>query len=1313
MGDNSCGQLGDGTTTSRSAPVQILPGGVQAVAAGGKHSLIVMTDGSLWAMGDNNMGELGDGMYGDRAIPAEILFGGVRAVAAGHDYSLILTTDGTLLGMGAGFGLGAEGEFSIPTRIPYSGIQGTAAKYTHSLFLETGGSLWAAGNNLYGQLGDGTTDSHYVPVQIFSGGVRAAAAGDYHSLILKSDGSLWAMGANYDGRLGDGTTLQRNSPLQILTSGVQAIAAGSNHSLILKTDGSLWATGGNESGQLGDGTTNSRNTPELVAMHVQAIAGGNGYSLFVASGDIAVAGPKITVQPVSQTAAVGDSVTFGVTATGVPAPSYQWYLNGQALAGATADKLTIGSAQLVNAGGYYVVVSNGVSSVTSDVAVLSGSGPAPTISAQPQGGFVAAGQPVTMSVTAAGEGTLAYQWYFNGQALAGATETSYSIASFGANQAGSYAVAVGNGLSVATSQSVRLVGPGSLWAMGENSSGQLGDGTTTDRWSPALVAACGVQTIVAGDAHSLFVKTDGSLWAMGENTYGQLGDGTVTTRTSPVLVCSGGVQSVAAGNAFSLFVKTDGSLWAMGDNTYGQLGDGTTVQHSFPVQILASGVEAVAARCEHSLVLKKDGSLWGMGWGGDGAFSNCRSPFQILSGGVRAVAAGSFHNLILKTDGSLWAMGDDSYGQLGDGSTGIQYAPVQILSGGVQAIAAGGCFSLILKTDGSLWGMGQNWYGYLGGAGTGPGQILSGGVQAIAAGSNYSLILKTDGSLWAAGENQDGQLGDGTRNSQYLPELVAVHVQSIAAGANHSLLVASGRIVLVPTVSAQPTDRMAVIGANTFFSVTTSGALIWQWQVSEDGGITWHNLADTTLYFGTATDTLSIIGATVDMNGYQYRCVASNGMDPDATSCAATLAVVSADQAFLQQVFPLVLGRQIDPGALSAYLAAMSGGRTRSQVFGDLIGSAEYNNRQIEPAIRLYYAALARLPDYAGLQNWSNALRAGTLTLTGAADQFAASAEFISKYGSLDDTGFVQQLYRNVLGREADPAGLADWVGQLSRGASRGLVLVGFSESDEFKRNLASQVEIVRLYYLLSQRMPTATELQNWIDFLRGYDQTDVLSIGLNLPISAVSDYVQAVFRGFLRRDADSGALSAFGNALMAGTATRAGVVETLLDSTEFNSSVAPVSRLYLAAFRRVPDAAGLDNWVVYVRAGNSLQSVADAFVTSPEFQLTYGSLNSTQYVTLLYENVLGREPDPAGLQDWVDQLASGTTRGQILIGFSESQEAIHRFAPTVRTFLHYFTFLNTAPTQADLDYWTNYLATLDDQMRATMLADPGFSSGG
>jgi len=127
------------------------------------------------------------------------------------------------------------------------------------------------------------------------------------------------------------------------------------------------------------------------------------------------------------------------------------------------------------------------------------------------------------------------------------------------------------------------------------------------------------------------------------------------------------------------------------------------------------------------------------------------------------------------------------------------------------------------------------------------------------------------------------------------------------------------------------------------------------------------------------------------------------------------------------------------------------------------------------------------------------------------------------------------------------------------------------------------------------------------------------------------------------------------------------------------------------------------------VRAGTSLQVMADAFASSQEFINRYGAMGNRDYVAQLYRDVLGREADAPGLDYWTGLLdAGGTTRGQILIGFSESQEAIHLFAPTLRTFLHYFTFLNATPTQEELDYWKNNLATLTDQLRETFLGDLG-----
>jgi alpha-tubulin suppressor-like RCC1 family protein len=329
--------------------------------------------------------------------------------------------------------------------------------------------------------------------------------------------------------------------------------------------------------------------------------------------------------------------------------------------------------------------------------------------------------------------------------------------------------------------SLFLKSDGSLWAMGENQNGALGDGAWNDTNRPQQIVAGGVTAIAAGTWHSLFIKSDGSLWAMGYNVDGELGDGTYAGfaplgTNRPEQIVASGVTAVAAGHDHSLFLKSDGSLWAMGANSSGELGDGTFNRTNRPEQIVASGVTAIAAGVQDSLFLKSDGSLWAMGYNqygelGDGGTSTTNRPEQIVASGVTAIAAGGFHNLFLKSNGSLWVMGLNGNGQLGDG-TAYQYTnrPEQIIASGVTAIATGYEHSLFLKSDGSLWAMGRNQYGALGDGTFGtvypygtnrPEQIVASGVTAIAAGENHSLFLKSNGSLWAVGRNFNGQLGDG------------------------------------------------------------------------------------------------------------------------------------------------------------------------------------------------------------------------------------------------------------------------------------------------------------------------------------------------------------------------------------------------------------------------------------------------------------------------------------------------------------------------------------------------------------------------
>jgi Domain of unknown function (DUF4214) len=118
-------------------------------------------------------------------------------------------------------------------------------------------------------------------------------------------------------------------------------------------------------------------------------------------------------------------------------------------------------------------------------------------------------------------------------------------------------------------------------------------------------------------------------------------------------------------------------------------------------------------------------------------------------------------------------------------------------------------------------------------------------------------------------------------------------------------------------------------------------------------------------------------------------------------------------------------------------------------------------------------------------------------------------------------------------------------------------------------------------------------------------------------------------------------------------------------DPPSTTSNSAQVTRLYDTVFDRAPDDAGLDFWTSYLRAGGDLDDVAEVFVASPEFQDRYGDLGSGDFVTLLYRNVLDREPDAVGAAYWTEGLTSGAfDRSDVVVAFSESSEHVAKIGP-------------------------------------------------
>lgn len=332
----------------------------------------------------------------------------------------------------------------------------------------------------------------YVPI---SSSVTAIAAAARVSFAVTNDGSLWSWGMNKIGQLGAGDTTNSVTPLKI-GSGFATVSAGYGHSLALKTGGTLWAWGDNSFGQLGDGSTVSETTPvQIGTATYTAVSAGLNFSLAIKSDGTLWAW--------------GDN-TFGELGDGC---YYDLTKSPKQLVCGSRTTLNSNVPEAIDSGSTYTAI--------------------------------AAGYLYSLGIKS--DGTL-WGWGSNAHGNLGTGESK-------------------NTYVVPT---------------------KIGDGFSVDphALSASKFSVLGNTTVYY---HSLALKSDGGIWAWGDNTFGQLGDGSRTTATTPerILADSSNVYTaVSAGDGdHSLAVQSNGTLWAWGSNSCGQLGDGTTNTAQAPITV--------------------------------------------------------------------------------------------------------------------------------------------------------------------------------------------------------------------------------------------------------------------------------------------------------------------------------------------------------------------------------------------------------------------------------------------------------------------------------------------------------------------------------------------------------------------------------------------------------------------------------------------------------------------------------------------------------------------------------------------------------
>jgi alpha-tubulin suppressor-like RCC1 family protein len=691
-GANTAGQLGLGDSTSRSVPSAV-DGLPQAdwvsIDAGFLHTCGIRDDSSLWCWGDNSQGQLGDGTTTDRLVSNQTQVPGSWAtVSAGTFHTCAVDLAGTLYCWGGNFdgqlGIGSTIASLTPVQAgPAGAFSSVSAGGSHTCAVTTAADIVCWGSNFAGQLGTGDMVDHFTPFRGFSGSWSAVVAGDTHSCAVRTDSTLWCWGNNTSGEIGDGTSGNlRLTPTQVGTaSDWTEVVVGAAHTCGLRS-GQPFCWGLNGSGQVGDGTGTDRSVPTAVST--------------LSDFDRLAAGPQHTCA--GQT---GGSVSCWGSNSGRQLGDGTVVANQLSPSPVLAPGPRLSS--ILTAGFVHTCALSGSTlwcwGSNSDGQLGDGSRdtrPLPT-PIEPDWLEIAAGGLHTCRIRrdnalfCVGENT-------QGQLGIGVGPGDRSTYARVGNDTDWKEISAG----AATTCGIRF--PGVLRCWGDNSFGQVGDGTTTSRTAPVQVGflADRWSMVAVGVSHSCGVRTGGTLWCWGLNGDGQLGDGTRIQRLSPRQVGSSAFdnwRSVDVGLAHTCGIRDDDTLWCWGQNMSSQLGlVNFGADELVPVEVMpGSRWRDVSVGLEYSCAIRTDGTLWcwganGDGQLGDGTFANHILPAQVGTATSWSVlSAGDRHSCAVGSLLGLWCWGDNSSGQIGDNTTTDRPTPTQVGIGGLWVgVAAGG-----------------------------------------------------------------------------------------------------------------------------------------------------------------------------------------------------------------------------------------------------------------------------------------------------------------------------------------------------------------------------------------------------------------------------------------------------------------------------------------------------------------------------------------------------------------------------------------------------------------------------------------------
>lgn len=570
-GRNDFGQLGDGGTVNSNAPVAVVGEPTfREISTGTNHTCALDDDGFAYCWGRNEAGELGDGTNQQRTTPTPVA-GGIRfrTISAGHGYTCAVDMGARVHCWGSGL--------TEPTLQPGDVRFRTFSSGTNfRCGTDVDGNAHCWGSNTQGQLGDGTTTARSEPVPVAGGlifeEVRASGPNVAHACGRTGGGEVHCWGSDSSGQLGTGRLLWTADPIAVPeVPDFVEVTLGGQHACGLTDTGAAWCWGTNSQGQLGDGSTATPLLPVQVAGGItfDALEAGLNHTCGLSDGEmycwgsnfVGQLGDGTTTQRLVPTPVAGD-LRFEAMGIG--------WNHSCGLADFTA--YCWGANQAGEVGDGTQTQRDSPTPVDTELIFFD----------------ITAGSSFTCAL-AEDDGT-GYCWGFgtSGRLGTGSGANQLRPAQLSTDPAFERVIA---GSQHACALTIFNLTP---YCWGLNSSGQIGDGTTTTRFEPVPIGdGLSFTDMALSGVTTCGVDGQGTVHCWGDNTTGTVGDGTTTRRLTPTPVSGGivaaGIGRVTGGSATDtsfLVVGPDRTTWGWGSNTHRRVFPGDPIQSEVPVRAL-------------------------------------------------------------------------------------------------------------------------------------------------------------------------------------------------------------------------------------------------------------------------------------------------------------------------------------------------------------------------------------------------------------------------------------------------------------------------------------------------------------------------------------------------------------------------------------------------------------------------------------------------------------------------------------------------------------------------------------------------------